>query len=183
VVVEMMDTKRHPSVLAAYIKVLLSLAYEYSDTGDMKSYTPLFPAFERILRIADPSLIMAAVKTLWKLLDHSIGSMSKFVDILINRLRSKTKQTWTSCFNALKFLAEQGGITEYGHKSALVGTLVKKTEHWHSYSDATHALSTLPHDDDMRRAFIESDFAALFLRGIKSGANSSCLLAALNLLF
>lgn len=36
--------------------------------------------------------------------------------------------------------------------------------------------------DDMRRAFIESDFAALFLRGIKSGANSSCLLAALNLL-
>lgn len=50
-----------------------------ADTGDMKSYTPLFPAFERILRIADPSLIMAAVKTLWKLLDHCKLTRAFFV--------------------------------------------------------------------------------------------------------
>jgi hypothetical protein len=113
----------------------------YDDTRSEILQSKVLGTVGEILSVGDPSLILVTVEMIFKLADFD--AKTDCIRRLLKRIQSTDKQTWSSCFNGLKFLADQDAIRDMGNQSELVNTLVTKLAHEKSFSDAANALHAL----------------------------------------
>ncbi|KIM81806.1 hypothetical protein PILCRDRAFT_491176 [Piloderma croceum F 1598] len=105
-ILRLVSPSKSLSVTSAYLKALALLA-GYDDTRSAILESNFLDSVGKILSSGDPSVILVTVETLFKL---SVNDDKKrdYVNQLMERIQSTDKQTWSSCFNGLKFLANQG---------------------------------------------------------------------------